>query len=118
MTQALIDELGANQVIAADLAESDDGINCKYVQLDVTNKERYEAIVKENNVDYILHLAAILSSLGEKYPELAYDVNVNGATNALDIAREHNCQVYIPSSIAVFGGDNFPKDNTPNDVIL
>jgi nucleoside-diphosphate-sugar epimerase len=63
-------------------------------------------------------IAAILSSLGEKYPDLAYDVNVNGATNALEIAREHNCQVYIPSSIAVFGGDHFPKDNTPNDVIL
>ena len=57
----------------------------------MTNKDKYEAIVKENKVDYILHLAAILSSLGEKFPDLAYDVNVNGATNALNIAREHNC---------------------------
>jgi len=73
------------------LVENDDNINCKYVQLDVTNKEKYEAIVKENNVDYILHLAAILSSLGEKFPDLAYDVNVNGAKHALDIAKEHNC---------------------------
>ena len=73
------------------MVENDDNINCKYVQLDVTNKEKYEAIVKENNVDYILHLAAILSSLGEKFPDLAYDVNVNGAKHALDIAKEHNC---------------------------
>lgn len=118
LTQALINDLGAGQVIAADLAESDDNIQCKYEQLDVTNKEKYEAIVKDNKVDYVLHLAAILSSLGEKFPDLAYDVNVNGATHALNIAREHNCQVFIPSSIAVFGGNNFPKDNTPNDVIL
>ena len=105
-------------MIACDLVETDANISCKYEQLDVTNKEKYEALVKDNKVDYILHLAAILSSLGEKYPDLAYDVNVNGAKHALDIAREHDCQVYIPSSIAVFGGDHFPKDNTPNDVIL
>jgi threonine 3-dehydrogenase len=69
-------------------------------------------------VDYILHLAAILSSLGEKYPKLAYDVNVNGAANAFDISKDHDCQLFIPSSIAVFGGEAFPKDMTPNDVIL
>lgn len=51
--------------MAADLAEEDENVNCKYYQLDVTDKAKYEHIVKEENVDYILHLAAILSSLGE-----------------------------------------------------
>ena len=74
--------------------------------------------MKENDVDYILHLAAILSSLGEKEPELAYDVNVTGATNALNIARDHECQLFLPSSIAVFGGPNFPKEDTPDDTVL
>jgi nucleoside-diphosphate-sugar epimerase len=118
LTQALIDELGESQVVAADLVESSDGVNCKYYQMDVTDKDKYEQIVKENDVDYILHLAAILSSLGEKHPQMAYDVNVTGATNAMNIARDYNCQLFCPSSIAAFGGDNFPKDNTPNDVIL
>ena len=87
----MTEELGRDQVIACDLVETDANISCKYEQLDVTNKEKYEALVKDNKVDYILHLAAILSSLGEKYPDLAYDVNVNGAKHALDIAREHDC---------------------------
>jgi threonine 3-dehydrogenase len=104
--------------VAADLVENDSSIDCAYYKLDVTDKDQYEKIVKEEKVDYILHLAAILSSLGEKHPTLAYDVNVNGATNAMNIARDYNCQLYMPSSIAVFGGDNFPKNNTPNDVIL
>jgi threonine 3-dehydrogenase len=43
---------------------------------------------------------------------------VTGATNALNLARDYNCQIYIPSSIAVFGGDIFDKEFTPNDVIL
>jgi len=43
---------------------------------------------------------------------------VNGAANALNIAKDNNCQLFMPSSIAVFGGDNFQKHNTPNDSIL
>jgi len=103
LTQALIDDLGASQVIAADLVEEDSNINCKYYKLDITDKATYEKIVKDEEVDYIIHLAAILSSLGEKHPALAYDVNVTGGTNALEIARDYNCQIYMPSSIAVFG---------------
>jgi nucleoside-diphosphate-sugar epimerase len=118
LTNALIAELGDSNVIAADLVDSDANIGCKYYKLDVTDKETYNQIVEKEEVDYILHLAAILSSLGEKYPKLAYDVNVNGAANAFDIAKEHDCQLFMPSSIAVFGGDAFPKDMTPNDVIL
>ena len=77
--------------MAADLVENDPSIECAYYKLDVTDKDQYEHIVKEEKIDYILHLAAILSSLGEKHPNLAYDVNVNGATNALDLARDYNC---------------------------
>lgn len=78
-------------MIAADLVESDPNMGCKYYKLDVTDKATYKDIVEKEEVDYILHLAAILSSLGEKYPKLAYDVNVNGAANAFDIAKEHDC---------------------------
>ena len=77
--------------MAADLVAEDDDINCKYFKLDVTDKITYEKIVKDEKIDYIIHLAAILSSLGEQYPELAYDVNVTGGTNALEIARDNNC---------------------------
>lgn len=118
LTQRLIDDLGADKVVAADLVENDTNINCKYYKLDVTDKPTYEKIVKEEKIDYIVHLAAILSSLGEQYPELAYDVNVTGGTNALEIAKDNNCQIFLPSSIAAFGGNNFIKDNTPNDSVL
>lgn len=118
LTNALIAELGDANVIAADLVESDPTIGCKYYKLDVTDKKTYKEIVEKEEVDYILHLAAILSSLGEQYPKLAYDVNVNGAANAFNIAMEHDCQLFVPSSIAAFGGDVFQKDMTPNDSIL
>jgi nucleoside-diphosphate-sugar epimerase len=80
--------------------------------------KKYEQIVKENKIDYIVHLAAILSALGERFPDRAYDVNVTGFQNAMNLAREYKCKIYVPSSIAVFGGEHFPKVNTPDDTIL
>ena len=82
---------GAKGVIAADLRDSMPGLGCHYEKLDVTDRDRYTDMVKSNNITYIVHLAAILSSLGEQKPELCYSVNVDGAKIALDLARDHNC---------------------------
>jgi len=86
--------------------------------MDICDAAKYRKIVETNKVDYIIHLAGILSALGEKHPDLAIDVNVYGVVNALRIAKDNNCRIFIPSSIAVFGGNHFPKVNTPADVIL
>lgn len=51
----------------------------------------YERIVKDNKIDYIVHLAAILSALGERVPDRAIKVNVDGCLNALNLARDNNC---------------------------
>lgn len=66
----------------------------------------------------MVHMAGILSALGERHPDLAIDVNIFGVVNALRLAETNNCRIFIPSSIAVFGGDLFPKRRTPIDVIL
>lgn len=75
-------------------------------------------MVKSHNVNYILHLAGILSALGERNPDLAVDVNVIGVINAMRAAKATNSRIFVPSSIAVFGGEMFPKQDTPVDVIL
>lgn len=62
-------------------------------------------------------MAGILSALGESDPDLAIDVNVIGVINALKVARDSDCKIFIPSTLSVFGGDNFQKDNTPVDNI-
>jgi len=43
---------------------------------------------------------------------------VHGCVNALKIARDRKAHIFEPSTIAVFGGNNFPKVNTPVDVVL
>jgi nucleoside-diphosphate-sugar epimerase len=75
-----------------------------------------EKVVKKYKIDAIYHLAAILSAVAEANPKLAWDVNINGLCNILDVAHEHGCAVFTPSSIGAFG-PNTPKDNTPQDTI-
>jgi nucleoside-diphosphate-sugar epimerase len=63
-------------------------------------------------------LAAILSATGEKNPNLAWNLNMTGLLNVLDIAREEKLhKVYWPSSIAVFGPTS-PKQNCPQQTII
>lgn len=84
--------------------------------IDVTNGTQIAEAVKKHNVDQIVHLAAILSAVGEAKPNLAWNINMNGLFNVLEVGRENNCGVFTPSSIAAFGPTT-PKDNTPQDTL-
>ncbi len=75
-----------------------------------------EEVVKKYNVNTIYHLAALLSAMAEENPQLAWDVNINGLYNVLEVARERDCAVFTPSSIGAFGPGT-PLDNTPQDTI-
>ena len=75
-----------------------------------------ENVIKKYNIGTIYHLAAILSAIGEKNPQLAWDVNINGLYNMLEVSREYKCSLFVPSSIGAFGPST-PADNTPQDTI-
>ncbi|MFB0518468.1 MAG: L-threonine 3-dehydrogenase [Acidobacteriota bacterium] len=86
--------------------------------IDVAKRDTIEKVVKKYNIDTIYHLSAILSAVGEKNPQLAWDVNINGTYNILEVALEHEVvRIFVPSSIAVFGPET-PRDNTPQETIL
>ena len=84
--------------------------------VDITDGKRLHEVVKNNKIDTIINLAAVLSAVGEKYPDRAWDVNMNGLYNILEVGRQENCSVFTPSSIAAFGPST-PPDNTPQDTI-
>jgi nucleoside-diphosphate-sugar epimerase len=63
-------------------------------------------------------MASILSATGEKMPQTAWDINLNGLINVLEIARSYKIdRVIWPSSIAAFGPTT-PRENTPNITVL
>ena len=120
LTMALRKIYGNNNVIASDLREQNPLLigTGPYVSLDVMNKEMLHVQVIRQNITQIYLLAAILSATGEKNPNLAWNLNMQGLLNVLDIAREEKLtKVYWPSSIAVFGPTS-PKQNCPQQTII
>jgi nucleoside-diphosphate-sugar epimerase len=86
--------------------------------INVSQRQTIDAMIKKFNIDTIYHMSAILSAVGEKNPQLCWDVNMNGTYNILEAAREHNLvRIFVPSSIAAFGPET-PRVDTPNDTIL
>ena len=88
-----------------------------YEVLDVTDRQRLEALVTQYRVDTIYHLASLLSAKGEQQPELSWHVNLDGLRNVLDVARAYGLRVFWPSSIAVFGPTT-PREATPQRTVL
>lgn len=89
-----------------------------YEKVNVLNKEELDSTINKHDIDTVYHLAAILSAAGEQNPWLAWDVNMNGTYNVLELARTHEMiRVFIPSSIAAFGPET-PRINTPQDTVL
>jgi nucleoside-diphosphate-sugar epimerase len=84
--------------------------------LDSTNARQIQDIVRNGNVGTVYHLAALLSATSEEKPHVAWELNMGGLYKVLEVARQHDCKVFFPSSIGAFGPGT-PKDNTPQDTI-
>ena len=83
---------------------------------DVRNGQQLADIVSKYRIDTIFNLAALLSAVAERKPLMAWDIQMNGLLNILEVAREKGCAVFTPSSIGSFGPET-PKVNTPQDTI-
>ncbi len=106
---------GADNVLATDIKEPGyDLLNSgPFSILNVLDTKSLEEIINWYKPTQIYLLAALLSAVGEQKPMRAWDLNMNGLLNVLEVAREKGIsKVYWPSSIAVFG-PNSPNENTP-----
>ena len=115
LVKALAQKFGNENIIATDFQDAvkQKFDYCSFQTLNVMDKQALEKIVKKEKVTQIYHLAAILSASGEKHPLQAWDLNMSGLLNVLEVARDHKIEkVFWPSSIAVFGPHS-DKHNTP-----
>ena len=83
---------------------------------DVRDGKALADIVRKYQIDTIYNLAALLSAVAEKKPLLAWDIQMNGLLNILEVARENGVAVFTPSSIGSFGPGT-PKVDTPQDTL-
>jgi threonine 3-dehydrogenase len=120
--QALVQALAEsedNQIITLDLAElpKEQQSKSTHIRGSISDKTLVQSIGKEQQIDLIFHLAALLSTRAEQSPELAHQVNVDGTLHLLELAahqtqqRRNPVQVIFPSSVAAYG---FPDLRSKN----
>jgi nucleoside-diphosphate-sugar epimerase len=131
LTTSLRQVYGDAHVIAADLKPVPGGTpgtpvrrpgapdpSGPFERLDVLDKAALSALIDRYDVTQVYLLAAMLSATGERYPLQAWNLNMQGLLNVLDLAREKKlARVFWPSSIAVFG-PGVPRRNCPQQVSL
>lgn len=120
LTMKLRSVYGDAHVIAADVKEPNDEIreSGPFEMLNVLDAVSYAEVIDRHSPTQIYNLAAMLSATGEKYPLKAWDLNMNGLLNTLELAKTYEVKkVYWPSSIAVFGPTT-PRINTPQTTVM
>jgi len=118
LTPALRKIYGTGNVVASDINPDCNPVlkEGPFETLDALDGQRLMEIVKKYDIDAMFNLVALLSAKGEKDPQLSIKVNLGSLNNILEVARERNCAVFTPSSIAAFGPGT-PRENTPQDTV-
>lgn len=120
LTLALRSLYGKDRVIASDIRHGGSELmdSGPFETLDATDANAVEAAVAHHGIDEIYLMAAMLSATAEKFPDRAWNLNMNSLFHVLRLARERKIsKVFWPSSIAVFGRTT-PREQTPQTTIM
>ena len=122
LVEALVQKHGADNVVASDISEA-----CRYPvhlyeQLNVLDQDRLRFVVGQYSITHVYQMAAMLSATGERAPLKAWQLNMDGLLNILELAREYKEQnrrlnIFWPSSIAAFG-PHTPAIDTPQMTVM
>jgi len=116
LTTRLRETYGTDNVIASDVRELPGDSDGPFRILDVRDANMVHEAMERTRADTIIHMAGILSAKGEEYPQLAWEINIQGIYNVLEVARIKEAAVFFPSSIATFGPST-PARNTPQGTV-
>lgn len=118
---SLRERIGNENVVASDIkrpAATSDLLKGPFEVLDVLNANLLKSIVEKHQVKEVYLLAALLSATAEKNPMFAWQLNMDGLFNVLNLAKDGVVdKVFWPSSIAVFGPSS-PKEKTPQVTVM
>ncbi len=108
---------GSEAVVTSDLIAKGPVVGVPHHVFDVTDAAALADVVGRYGITQIYHLAAALSATGEKRPGWAWDLNMRGLLNVLELGKARKIErIFWPSSIAVFGPTT-PPDATPQQTV-
>lgn len=86
----------------------------KFIKGSVTDTKLVNRIFKENDIDYVFHLAAYAAEgLSHFIRKFNYENNLIGSINLINAAVKHDVKCFVfTSSIAVYGKNQLPMKET------
>src|SRR3954471_13251513 len=88
LVQNLRGTYGTDNVVASDVKVTEQAKEGPFEVIDVMDAQGLLVIVKRHRITQIYLLAALLSATAEKMPKFAWDLNMQGLFNVLDLAKE------------------------------
>ncbi len=107
---------GDDGVVASDVREPPEPAAGPFARVDCMQMQEIESAVTRHDVGTVYHLAALLSAVAKQRPSAAWDLNMGGLYHVLEVAREHGCAVFFPSSIGAFGPST-PSRGAPQETL-
>jgi len=118
LAEALVARHGADAVVTSDIVAQGRVAGLAHELLDVTDARALQDVVARHRITQVYQLAAVLSAVGEAQPLRAWDINMRGLLNVLELARSGALErIFWPSSIAAFGPGT-PADDTPQTTVM
>ncbi len=118
LSAALAERHGAQHIVTSDVGLQGRHAHLAHEALDVTDIDQLQKQVEKHGITQIYHLAATLSAVGEKNPKWAWQLNMTGLLNVLEVAALRGLdKVFWPSSIAAFGPTT-PADATHQRTVM
>jgi UDP-glucose 4-epimerase len=103
---------GVVKIVATDIADMPDfyrDLDVVYVQADIRDGDKMNAIMSEYKIDSVVHLAAALPSKDGLRRDFEYSVNVTGTKTVIDACVKNNVsKIIVSSSGAAYG---YHEDN-------
>lgn len=102
----IIDNLINSKITVLDSIEKLTGKKPIFYQTDLLDKNSLEKVFEENNIDLVMHFAALKSvSESTEKPLLYYNNNITSTLNLFDCMQKHNVSNFIFSSSATVYGN-------------
>lgn len=102
----IVDNLSNSDRIVVDRIKEITGKEAKFYEIDTTDREKLEVVFKENNIDSVIHFAA-LKAVGEsvQMPLEYYSNNLINTLVVLDLMKKYDVKKFVFSSSATVYGD-------------
>lgn len=115
LAQVLRKKYGSQNVILSDIIKAPRDIldAGPYLYADVLDFKNLQEIVVNQRIDWLVHFSALLSAVGEHNVPLAIRVNIEGMHNVMELAKQYQLRIFVPSTIGAFGPDS-PRNPTPD----